>query len=118
MSQATQKILASIDYPSVIQKRRENYHFLDSVLASLNLLKLPIKDAVPLAYPFLVEDEKMRAYLIKHKVYIPRYWSNIEYLYNKMNKTEKNLMNFLVPIPIDQRYSQQHMAYILKLCAR
>lgn len=117
MSTLTSVLMKNIDYEYVKKKRRENYLYLHNQLSDMNLLSIKLtNDDVPLAYPLLIEAEGMRDYLISHKIYIPKYWPNIdEYASNESNAIY--MVDNLISIPIDQRYGindMQRIAHILK----
>ena len=57
MSSLTHRIMASIDYPVVAARRRDNYKLLDEALRGINGSALSLADdAVPMVYPFLTAD--------------------------------------------------------------
>lgn len=65
-----------------------------------------------MVYPFLLKKKWLKEYLIKNKIYIPTYWKEV---LNRKNitKTEQDFVNFLVSIPIDQRYNINGMKIII-----
>ena len=66
-------------------------------------------------YPYLIQDgDKLRKWLIEHKVYVAKYWSNVEEWLNE-DSFEVYLANDLLPLPIDQRYGKEEMKYIIQL---
>lgn len=115
MSKITERILESIDYDFVFQKRRENYFELDLYLKKYNQCSFEIEpDDCPMIYPFINYDNGLRQKLIQNKIYVATYWPNvIEWVENGW---ELFLMNNLVCIPIDQRYENKEMMEIIKYC--
>ena len=114
MSPQTQYILSHIDYEAVIQQRRQNYHYLSEALEEINLLQLPPMDsfACPMVYPFMTNDESLRAKLIENKVFVARYWPNVlEWCSNE--NIEYKLATCIIPLPIDQRYGEEDMKRII-----
>lgn len=113
MSQLTHRIMASIDYDGVAEKRRQNYLLLDKALGNKNGITLSLAaDAVPMVYPFLTTDQQLRQRLIDNKVYVATYWPNVldwcEY-----NSTACCLTQQLLPVTIDQRYRSEEMNRII-----
>lgn len=115
MSRLTHRIMASIDYQRIKNKRRENYAVLESALKQRNGISLPMNsDAIPMVYPYLTNDPELRHRLIDNKIYVATYWPNAldwcsildwEYLLTKN----------LVSIPIDQRYEDNEMQNIVDI---
>ena len=113
MSKLTQRIMQSIDYEAAAKKRRENFQILQEQLGEKNNLEIKLDDeAVPMVYPFLVPIKGMREKLIENKVFVARYWPNVLDW-----TTEKDIEYLLAcqmqPLPIDQRYGEEEMKYII-----
>lgn len=115
MSALTSALMKNIDYKCVKERRRENYAYLHSYLSDINLLSMELSDDdVPLTYPLLIEAEGMREYLISHKIYIPKYWPNIdEYAPHESNAMY--MSDNLISIPLDQRYDINDMQRIIHI---
>ena len=105
MSALTERIMASIDYDSVAQHRRDNYIILDDSLRSTNNIELPLTDeAIPMVYPYLTEDSDLRQKLIDNKIFVAKYWPNVQEWTNSIDSVESFFTNKLLPLPVDQRY--------------
>lgn len=118
MSLFSRSILESIDYESTKNKRERNFLCLHDSLSDNNEFKVDIQDlAGPCFYPFLKEHDKIRQALIDRKIYVPTFWRNVISTTNK-GDYEQYLANFLLPLPIDQRYDLKDMQYIIKLLQR
>ena len=115
MSRFTQRVMQSIDYEKAGTKRRDNYNYLHMFLGENNLFTLALDDdAVPMVYPFFSNDEDLRSKLIDNKIFIARYWPNVlEWCLQK--DWEYQLAKNLVCLPIDQRYNEDDMIYMLNL---
>jgi hypothetical protein len=115
MSRFTQRVMESIDYADVAQKRRMNYMQLHDYLKSSNQLNLFMgTEAVPMVYPYLSEIVDLRPHLISNKVFIAKYWPNvIEWI--KEDSNESKLTKQLLPLPIDQRYGSGEMNVIINV---
>lgn len=118
MSFKTKWILDHIDYDKVIARRRENFQYLDEKLGKYNCLILSNIESLtcPMVYPFMmVTDRNLRKELIDNKVFVAKYWSNVESLSGF--ETEYALAKKMIPIPCDQRYSKDEMIRIIKQIA-
>lgn len=111
MSKLTQNILKGIDYPFVKKRREDNFSYLSKRLGSRNELVLQLPKG-PYAYPFLIKDgSKIRKKMQERKIYIPTLWPNVLQT-NAQNTWEYRLADDVLPLPVDQRYSEEDMAYI------
>ena len=78
MSKLTQRIMQSIDYKAVANKRRENFQMLHATFGKENNIVLSLEDdAVPMVYPYLVPMRGLREKLIENKIFVARYWPNV-----------------------------------------
>lgn len=108
MSDLTRFVLKGIDYNSVSEKRRSNFLFLHEKLNRFNLWKGNIdENEVPLIYPFVYENEKLRQILIDEKIFVARYWKG-----QRDEETGRFFEKHLIPLPVDQRYSSEDMLRI------
>jgi len=114
MSNLTNKILSSIDYERIKQKRKENFEYLHNELKEINLLENIDIKSTPFIYPFITNDVQLREKLIKNKIYIAKYWSEVLDR-ESISNVEIDFVNKLMPLPIDQRYDFDDMYRILKI---
>ena len=114
MSDFTRLMLDSIDYEMVAQRRSENYRELHAQLSDLQELDTPEKPLSPWCYPLLTKKKKLRQSLVGRHVYVPRIWETwvdaepqdtAEYLFS----------NYLVCLPIDQRYGKSDMLELARI---
>ena len=115
MSKLTKYLLSGIDYQVITRKRKENFNFIDKRLKKSNMIKIDLMpQAACLIYPYLVPNgDEIKQKLIENKIYVATYWKEV------IEKTDADsfenfLTKHLVAIPIDQRYSQAELDYILK----
>lgn len=115
MSRLTHRMMRSIDYEAVANKRRENYQILHKELGANNNLDLPIdEDAIPLVYLYLAPVKGLREKLIDNKIFVARYWPNV--LDWTTNDSIEQLLAFQVlPLPVDQRYGSEEMLHIIRI---
>ena len=113
MSELTQRLLGSLDYPSIAQKRRQNFTYLHSQLGSKNRLDLnPTNESIPMVYPYLTSNGgKIKEKLNALKIFVATYWPNV------VERCEKDSVEFEVAsntlfLPIDQRYGLDEIIYI------
>lgn len=115
MSSSTRKLLESIDYDEVKQKRVDNFMYLHKKLSSINKLSSVIKSfSSPLTYPYYTEDAALRQKLIEERIYTPIYWPNVLGTVES-NSLSQLMAKNLIHLPIDQRYNQNDMNIILRV---
>ena len=109
MSLLTQNMLSSIDYSSVADVRINNFNILHENLGLINEFKLNDKSAcIPMVYPFLIKKD-IRSELIAKGIFVATYWIG-----QKDRSYGDILEKYLLPLPIDQRYSDEEMEYIVR----
>ena len=68
----------------------------------------------PMVYPYYTSDCTLKKVLIENKVFVATYWPNVfEWCHEK--SLEYKLANNIIAIPIDQRYSEREMEYIVNI---
>src|SRR5690554_5440018 len=119
MSNLTQRLLSSIDYKTISDKRRKNFNIIHNELGKRNKLEFNISSKeVPMIYPFLVlNGSKLKRELIANKIYVATYWPNVLNWAEK-DSFEYNITNNLLALPIDQRYSEDDMYRIIEIIKR
>ena len=114
MSNITHNLLQGIDYKEVYSIRRRNFNELDKYLKKINKLNMVFKEQT-FMYPLYVDNgNELRKKLIDNKIYVPKLWPNIPGNI-ELNELEKDYIENIVFLPIDQRYSVEDMIYILKI---
>lgn len=115
MSKLTEGLLANIDYESVRKQRTANYKYLESALQTKNKLQLKLgKNDVPMVYSYYTNDRTLRKKLIKNRIFVPTYWSNVKE-WADAESQDFRLTENLLPLPIDQRYGKEEMDYIIQI---
>jgi len=113
MSNLTRKLLASVNYQFIKERRLINFSCLHEALRNINQLQLsqPGGNNVPMVYPLLVENAAiLRRKLFDNQIYTAFFWGNYPPSYY-----EAYLRNNLIPIPLDQRYDCLDMEHIAEL---
>ena len=68
-----------------------------------------------MVYPYVVENGlKVRQKLIKEKVFVAKYWPNVDEWLGD-DALETWMANNLLPLPIDQRYGKEDMERIINI---
>lgn len=115
MSDFTRIMMQFINYETVRVKRNKNFNYLVEQFADINDIKLKSNESTaPMIYPLLVYNDELRTYLIQKKIYVPQWW---KYLIDTMKESdfEVELSKYLIPLPIDQRYSLEDMNDIVNI---
>jgi hypothetical protein len=86
---------------------------LHAALAPHNALDCPA-GADAMIYPFLCRVDGLRGRLIKNKVYVSQWW---KYLLELLpaDSVEADYSRYLLPLPIDQRYTPDDMRALAAL---
>ena len=116
MSSKTRDLLCHIDYQKVIARRRANFAYLHETLKDKNFLHLPDLNSLicPMVYPFVSKsDRNLRKKLIDNKVFVAKYWPNIQELSNY--ELEYEFATRMIPLPCDQRYGEEDMRKIVEI---
>ena len=114
MSSLTKRLLSSVDFADVRQRRIDNFRMLHSHLCETNLLHIPSLDsfACPMVYPYYTGDTTLRQRLIQDKIFVATYWPNVMEWCDPSD-VEYQLATGIIAIPIDQRYGREDMNYII-----
>lgn len=114
MSPITRELLQSIDWQSAANKRLQNYATLHAALAPINRLQLPALPAfAPMCYPLVCGIPGLRDELIDAGVALPLYWPEV-IAATSADETENRLARTLLPLPLDQRYTESDMQWLIR----
>ena len=113
MSELTKNLLHAVDYDRVKTKRTENFRLLHEGLGSVNCLNLRMTEGA-YAYPLMLpEGQKIRKKLIEQKIFVPMLWPNVPEQ-QPADSEACRLAEQVLPLPCDQRYGPEEMAFIIK----
>ena len=112
MSNLTNRLLSSIDMAEAHARRNDNFLTLHKVLGTTNSLWLDAEPNGPLCYPYFSADAGSRKKLLSQRVFVPTYWVDVMSRISD-DCLESNLVNNILAIPCDQRYSSKDMAHVL-----
>lgn len=113
MSPVTENILRAVDYETVRRKRDANWDLLEAALGADNMLH-PHKPDGAFMYPLLIGEgaQRIRSDLIKQRIYVPTLWPNIEALDGSF---AQRFSAEVLPLPVDQRYGEKEMTWMLEV---
>ena len=115
MSALTEALLNGIDHDHARRTRQHNFRFLHAALGAANRLHIDAAGVeAPMVYPLLASDPALRQRLIAQKVYVATYWKEV-LRRGEASALERELVDCLVALPIDQRYGPREMQAVLDL---
>lgn len=116
MSRLTRKMLSSIGFEDVKNRRRKNFEYLQEHLGCANRFEIPFIDSIasPMIYPYLTDDPSLRQKLSENKIFVATYWPNVKE-WTSRGMLEYELMDKLIPLPVDQRYGIEEMNTIISI---
>ncbi|PIQ23296.1 hypothetical protein COW36_08110 [bacterium (Candidatus Blackallbacteria) CG17_big_fil_post_rev_8_21_14_2_50_48_46] len=104
----------AVNYSEIARIRRENFKYLLDQIPDLAVFKELPEQAVPLGFPIQTpQRDKLQHSLAKAQIYCPVHWR----LENRIPSEFQNshlLSEQILTLPIDQRYQEQEMHYLLK----
>lgn len=109
MSKITHNIMGAIDYELVKKRREDNFQYLYNRLQNFNPLEINKVDG-PFSYPFYYrEGLALKKHLISKGIFVASLWPTAYEFGGIAKDYSKNIL----PLPCDQRYSIDEMAYIV-----
>ena len=113
MSKLTENLLHGIDYEAVKQKRTRNFEILHEAFGKINPLKLTVPQGA-FMYPLYLENGgEIRRKLQAKKIFIPTLWPDV-FEHCSECELEYDYAKNILPIPVDQRYDEEDMKYIME----
>jgi hypothetical protein len=113
MSKLTENLLHGIDYEAVKQKRTRNFEILHEAFRKINPLKLTVPQGAFMYPLYLEKGGEIRRKLQAKKIFIPTLWPDV-FEHCDESELEYDYAKNILPIPIDQRYDEEDMKYIIK----
>ena len=107
-------MLQNVDYARVKKQRILNFKVLHQAFKDINELQ-DLKVYPAYHYPLLLTDigKVIKRELVKDKIFVSTLWAGHDLLQHG-NTFELNMSENAVFLPIDQRYDQEDMSYIIK----
>ncbi len=113
MSLLTNNLMKSFEYKRIKDIRKRNFNFFEKQFRDINKLIIKSNEGV-FAYPLLVDNgEEIRKKLQKEKIYIPTLWPDVFDVCSELD-LEYNFAKNILPLPIDQRYNDTDMCFLIK----
>lgn len=114
MSALASRLLEAIDYHHVEQIRLRNFRYLHTRLQHLNAMPVPEElPYAPLCYPFLNRQKGLRESLYDARIYTATFWQDAAVRMAE-DDYEQTLIDYLIPLPVDQRYDLADMETIVE----
>jgi hypothetical protein len=119
MSRLSERLLASIDYEYAMERRKTNFAFLHVALEPYNRLDLAgVSNPGPFCYPLRTSAVGLRGKLIEARIFVATYWPEVLERLPDPGFPEHSLVNEIIPLPVDQRYSESDMERIVSVVQR
>ena len=113
MSLLTSNLLHVVDYENVKSQRTRNFEYLHDKLYNLNELNLYVPMGAYMYPLYMRNGAHIRSQLQKKKIYIPTLWSDV-FVHCGEDALEYDMAKNIIPLPVDQRYNEKEMNYILE----
>jgi len=118
MSDLTRKIISSVAYDEVRDKRVRNYRMLHERLGERNAFDAALPEgAVPMTYPFYSGDCALRERLVREKIFVHLYWPNV-LEETAEDSTEHKLARHMLALPVSQTCGESDMNRIIEVIRR
>ena len=109
MSNLTSRLLSSIEYESIRNKRNANFHLIHEKFEHLNGLKINIKTINgPMCYPLLINNAAVKKRLQENRIFVATYWPGVQKRVGA-DSLEYQFVEKCLPLPCDQRYNSSDM---------
>lgn len=113
MSKLTENLLHGIDYEAVKHKRTKNFEILHEAFGKINPLKLTVPQGAFMYPLYLEKGGEIRRKLQAKKIFIPTLWPDV-FEHCDESELEYDYAKNILPIPVDQRYDEEDMKYIME----
>lgn len=111
ISQFSAQLLDSVPHEIYIQRRKQNFEQLHSLLAPHNTIAHLLVDIpyAPFMYPFVPKHKIKHLDLYALRIFAPILWNDCSH--RKVNgfEFEKDLAQNIIPLPLDYRYTTDDM---------
>ena len=111
-------LLDKFDYATIVAHRRKNFKILLDSLQNVKNMEPLLKDlpagVCPLGFPIIVDNRnRLKSQLISSSIYPPIHWKLPNDISKKDFPLSWEISEHILTIPIDQRYTENDMMYIL-----
>lgn len=112
MSALTERMLCSVDYAHIKAVRERNYRLLSEQLGDLNAFRFSDETVQgPFCYPFYYPARALHHALIARGIFVATYWREV-LARVEPGSVEANFVNYMIPLPCDQRYSEDDICQL------
>lgn len=106
--------LAGLSWERIVLTRRRNLAILARAFPEFIAPNMDITCGMPIWYPFYVTDDAgLRERLVESHVWVPRLWKRVLAMPDA-TPTELAMAQWLMPLPMDQRYSEEDMHALVR----
>ena len=114
MPEEVENTLQHVDFHSISSQRLRNFQTLHKILGGNNPLPLTFDGKAAYMYPYFSQKKNLQTALLKHCIYSPTWWRRTLTL-SQTSEFEKMLVEHIVPLPIDHRYSVEQMEELAQI---
>lgn len=116
ISSLTKRMLQSVDSDGARRRRNDNFRYLHENLYRFNLLPIELSTVNgPLCYPLVSNISALRKRLIDERIFVATYWPDV-LTRCAPSDYEAMLAQNLIALPCDQRYREEHLFRVVKIC--
>lgn len=108
MPEEVRNTLQYVDFHFICSQRLRNFQILHEILGGNNPLPLIFDGKCAYMYPYFSHKKHLQKELLKHHIFAPTWWKRTLVL-SETTEFEKMLVEHVVPLPIDHRYSAEQM---------
>ena len=115
MSKLSKVLLLSYSIQDMISNRRSNYKKVENGLKDYGILFWTEMSECPLVCPITIENRnELRRYLIEQQIYCAVHWPVTRQELTGIEVVDY-IAKHIMSLPIDQRYGEEHIEYLLKI---
>lgn len=108
MNPMVQAAVCGMDWKMIRDVRGRNLAVLVKELGGFAAPYFDFDSGLPIWFPLYFESDCLRERLISRSIWVPRLWKRILSM-DGVTKVESDMARWLLPLPIDQRYSEDDM---------
>lgn len=114
ISLLSEAILSGIDYRMAMESRLRNFALCHEAFESVNNFKFHWnRQDIPFVYPLLLQRPLNREQFYGLKIYLSVFWKEVLDRHRSGFETDVRLTMNTVPLPIDHRYTESDMRFLI-----
>lgn len=111
----SETILSGINYERAMNARINNFSRCHEAFEGINLFRFDWhRQEVPFIYPLLLDHELNKTKLYTSNIFLSVFWNDVLERHLPGFETDVFLTTHLVPLPIDHRYNEEHICFLIK----